>query len=131
MENPPDKGQQNRQIIEEMSALAIKALSLYGFAGAMFTIALTVANSADNWVVKVAAIIMIIPTLLVVVIGVLNTVFVSISAERLFSLNPTNKIVEVGVAGILSLSIIVSLATGGIAVAHQVQQSIQSEEYRR
>ncbi|TQM89555.1 hypothetical protein [Roseinatronobacter monicus] len=116
-----DKTRQNRQNVEGMTDAAIKALTLFGFAGAIFTIALIVSNSADHWVAKTAAVITVLSSVLVATIGFMNTVYVMMSFEKVILPDTASQRLKDGIAWAFAVVITASIAAATIAAALQFQ----------
>ncbi len=116
-----DKTRQNRQNVEEMTDAAIKALTLFGFAGALFTIALIVFHSADHWLAKTAAVLMVPSISAVGFLGFANTVFAVVSFEKLFLPDTASQRLKDGIAWVFAVVITASIAAATIAAALQFQ----------
>ena len=124
MRHETEKGKQFRQNIGEMSEATIRALTLFAFAGAMCAIALSVMWGGLPLVWKVPAGALALSSLMIAVIGFLNTVLVLVLIERLMFPNLASTLIENVIAWVLSALITLSAAAGFFALVTQVHQSL-------
>lgn len=124
MRHETEKGKQFRHNIGEMSEATIRALTLFAFAGAMYAIALSAMGGALPLVWKVPAGALALSSLVIAVIGFLNTVLVLVLIERLMFPNLANTVIENIIVWVLSALITLSAVAGFFALVTQVHKSL-------